>query len=75
MKNGTNEDALPALIGDVITDQKHYIDNLFADTWKKLRFNGENGVSSRIVTSLQPKPMEDPFADYSRECELPSRFR
>ena len=39
MKNGTNEDALPALIGDVITDQKHYIDNLFADTWKKLRFN------------------------------------
>ncbi len=39
MKNGTNEDALPALIGDVIADQKHYIDNLFADTWKKLRFN------------------------------------
>ena len=39
MKNGTNEGALPALIGDVITDQKHYIDNLFADTWKKLKFN------------------------------------
>ncbi len=39
MKNGTNEDALPTLIGDVITDQKHYINNLFADTWKKLRFN------------------------------------
>ena len=39
MKNGTNECALPALIGDVITDQKHYIDNLFADTWKKLKFN------------------------------------
>jgi len=39
VKNGTNEDALPALIGDVITDRKHYIDNLFADTWKKLGFN------------------------------------
>jgi hypothetical protein len=39
VKNGTNEGALPALIGDVITDQKHYIDNLFADTWKKLKFN------------------------------------
>ena len=39
MKNGTNGGALPALIGDVITDQKHYIDNLFADTWKKLKFN------------------------------------
>ena len=39
MKNGTNKGALPALIGDVITDQKHYIDNLFADTWKKLKFN------------------------------------
>ena len=39
MKNGTNEGAIPALIGDVITDQKHYIDNLFADTWKKLKFN------------------------------------
>jgi hypothetical protein len=30
VQNGTNEDALPALIGNVITDQKHYIDNLFA---------------------------------------------
>ena len=39
MKNGTNAGALPALIGDVITDQKHYIDNLFADTWKQLKFN------------------------------------
>ncbi len=39
MKNGTNGGALPPLIGDVITDPKHYIDNLFADTWKKLGFN------------------------------------
>ena len=33
MKNGTNRGALPPLIGAVITDPKHYIDNLFADTW------------------------------------------
>lgn len=39
MKNGTNEQALPPLIGDVMTDQKHYIDNLFADTWKRLKLN------------------------------------
>jgi len=39
VKNGTNEGALPALIGDVIRDQKHYTDNLFADTWKKVKFN------------------------------------
>jgi len=39
VKNGINEGALPPLIGDVMTDQKHYIDNLFADTWKKLRLN------------------------------------
>jgi len=33
--------ALPALIGEVIRDQWHYNDNdnLFADTWKKLKFN------------------------------------
>lgn len=39
MKNDTNTGNLPPLIGDVITDPKHYIDNLFADTWKKLKFN------------------------------------
>ena len=38
MKNGTNEGAVPELIGDMITDKKHYIDNHFADTWKKLKF-------------------------------------
>ncbi len=37
--NGKNEGALPPLIGDVITDPKHYIDNLFADIRKKLKFN------------------------------------
>ena len=39
MKNDTKEGVLPPLIGDVITDQKHCIDNLFADTWKELKFN------------------------------------
>lgn len=39
MNNDTNKSALPSLIGGVLTDQQHYIDNLFADTWKTLRFN------------------------------------
>lgn len=39
LKNGTNADSLPPLISAVITDSKHYIDNLFADTWKKLKIN------------------------------------
>ncbi len=39
LKNDTNADSLPPLISTVITDSKHYIDNLFADTWKKLKLN------------------------------------
>lgn len=39
MNNDTNRSALPSLIGNVLADQRHYIDNLFADTWKALRFN------------------------------------
>ena len=39
MKNDTNAASLPPLISGVITDSKHYIDNLFADTWKKLKLN------------------------------------
>jgi len=39
MKNGTDAGELPPLIGDVITDQKRYIGNLFADTRKKLKLN------------------------------------
>ncbi len=39
LKNGINADRLPPLISVVITDSKHYIDNLFADTWKKLKLN------------------------------------
>lgn len=39
MKNDINANNLPPLVGDVLTDPKEYIDNLFADTWKKLRLN------------------------------------
>jgi len=39
LKNDINADSLPPLISTVITDSKHYIDNLFADTWKKLKLN------------------------------------
>ena len=39
MKNDTNSDSLPPLISVLLTDTKHYIDNLFADTWKQLKMN------------------------------------
>ena len=39
MKHATDRSVLPALIGDLITDPKHCMDNLFADTWKKLKLN------------------------------------
>ncbi len=39
LKNDTNASRLPPLISDVITEPKQYIDNLFADTWKKLNLN------------------------------------
>lgn len=39
MKNDTNVASLPPLISGVITDSRHYIDNLFADTWRKLKLN------------------------------------
>jgi len=39
LKNGIKTNSLPPLISDVITDSKCYIDNLFADTWKKLKLN------------------------------------
>lgn len=39
MNNDTNKAALPSLIGEVLSDQKNYIDNLFADTWRTLKFS------------------------------------
>lgn len=50
MHNDTNKNALPSIIGGVLADQKHYIDNVFADTWKALRFNtllNTSGFSKR----------------------------
>ena len=40
MNHATKTTALPSLIGDVLTDPARCIDNLFADTWKALKFNG-----------------------------------
>ena len=39
MKCPVGTSHLPPLINDVITDSKCYIDNIFADTWKKLKLN------------------------------------
>ena len=39
MNNDINAGNLPPLISGVIADSKHCIDNLFADTWKKLKLN------------------------------------
>ena len=39
MNNGTNTDCLPPLVDNLITDPKRYIDNLFADTWRRLNLN------------------------------------
>jgi len=39
LKNGTDADSLPPLVSGIVTDPKHYIDNLFTDTWKKLKMN------------------------------------
>jgi len=39
MNNDTNKNALPPLIGGLLADKRLYIDNIFADTWKSLKFN------------------------------------
>jgi len=39
LKNDINTNGLPPLISAVMADSKHYIDNLFADTWKTLKLN------------------------------------
>jgi len=39
LKNDTNALGLPPLVGNVLTDSKCYINNLFADTWKTLKMN------------------------------------
>ena len=50
LKNDINPDSLPPLVSNIIIDSKHYIDNLFADTWKKLKMNSlikEAGFTKR----------------------------
>lgn len=39
MNNDTTNSALPSLISGVLANKNLYIDNLFADTWKTLKFN------------------------------------
>ena len=41
VRNATSAGALPAPSDDAIRDQRHYIDNLFTVTWKKLEFNAQ----------------------------------
>ena len=38
MNNATKNDCLPPLIASVLHDPLTHVDNLFADTWKQLRF-------------------------------------
>ncbi len=38
MNNATKQDCLPPLIADFLHDPVTHVDNLFADTWKQLRF-------------------------------------
>ncbi len=39
MNNGTNTPALPNLISDVLNHPGQHVDNVFARTWKSLKFN------------------------------------
>jgi DDE superfamily endonuclease len=39
VNNDTKNSAQPELVGNVIKNKNHYIDNLFADTWKALKLN------------------------------------
>lgn len=39
MKNATKHDCLPPMIANLLNDPVTKVDNLFADTWKLLRFN------------------------------------
>jgi len=39
MNDATNQDLLPPLVADLLNDPVTYIDNIFADGWKRLRIN------------------------------------
>ncbi len=56
MNNATDSTALPSQIGDLFKDKKHYIDNIFADTWKSLKVNSQlatAGFSRRSGTRVE----------------------
>ena len=39
MNHHTSRHPLPSLVGHLLTDTTHYIDNLFASAWKSLNLN------------------------------------
>lgn len=53
MNNATNHDLLPPLVADLLNDPVTYIDNVFADGWKRLGLNSliaKSGLSKRTGT-------------------------
>lgn len=55
MNNDLKRDSLPPLVADILDDPVTYIDNLFADGWKRLGFNGligKAGFSKRSGTGI-----------------------
>lgn len=41
----TKSESLPPLVSDILYDTKTYVDNLFADAWKELRFDSLISIS------------------------------
>ncbi len=39
MNNASKHDILPPLVAELLDDPVTYIDNMFADGWKRLRFS------------------------------------
>lgn len=53
MNNATKHDLLPPLVADLLNDPVTYIDNVFADGWKRLRIScliGNSGLTKRTGT-------------------------
>ena len=55
MNSATKHDLLPPLVADLLTDPVTYIDNVFADGWKRLGVNkliSKVGLSKRSGTQV-----------------------
>lgn len=55
MNNATKQDLLPPLVADLLCDPVTYIDNVFADGWKRLNVNtliAKAGLSKRCGTGI-----------------------